>query len=87
MNKVICLSIGGQLISSLPFIRFIMNICYVTELGIGNPSRSVCLNDLFTKAKTEFLFAAYSPRQYYSSSQTFVLTTGKAWLLRSFIRT
>ena len=47
-----------------------MNICNLTELGIGNPSLSVCLIMIYLhKAKTEFLCAAYSLRQYYNSSQ------------------
>ena len=47
-----------------------MNICNLTELGIGNPSLSVCLMMIYLrKAKIKFLCAAYSPRQYYSSSQ------------------
>ena len=61
-----------------------MNICNLTEAGIGNPSLSVCLIMIYLrKAKTKFLCAAYS----YSSSQTPVLPTGKDWLPRSFIMT
>ena len=66
-----------------------MNICYLTKLGTGNPSLSLCLILIYIirKAKTKRLCAAYSPRQYYSSSQTSVLvTSGKAWLLRSSLR-
>ena len=57
-------------------------ICNPTELGIGNPSLSVSLIMIYfiRKAKTKFLCAAYSPRQYYSSSQTSVLSTGNLGL-------
>ena len=55
-----------------------MNICNLTKLGTGNPSLSLSLMIYLRKAKTKFLCAAYSSKQYYSSSQTSVLTTGKA---------
>ena len=70
-------------------VRIIMNICNLNELDTGNPNLSLSLILIYLrKTKAKFLCAAYSPRQYYSSSQTSVLvTTGKAWLLRSFITT
>ena len=65
-----------------------MNICNLTELDTVNLSLSLSLIMIYLcKAKQNFPCAAYSPRQYYSSGQTCVLTIGKAWLLRSFITT
>ena len=49
-----------------------MNICNLAELGTGNLSLLLSLIMMYLcKAKTKFpCAAAYSPRQYYGSSQT-----------------
>ena len=68
--------------SSWVWDRFLL---LLAEMGTGNASLQLCLVIIYAKPK-QFLCAAYSPREYYGSSQASVLlTTYRFWLLRSFI--
>ena len=85
MIKVICFIDRRSTHRYHLFIWIIMNICNLAEMGTGNASLQLCLVIIYAKPK-QFLCAAYSPREYYSSSQASVLlTTYRFWLLRSFI--